>query len=129
MQLSLKKKIKGHSTCPEWLRERKQRFTASFFYQIGDIDKKTIKGLTSSTKTIVKPVKEVGTILKVKLSFGRYYEPIAIPMYERYMESIGHNVPAEECGLVNVKNNYILGKTPNGKVTNGSFGIIEMKFS
>ena len=127
--VELEEKTRGQSTCQEWFRVRKHRFTASLFYQIGDFDKKTVKGLTSSAKKIVKPVKEIGHVLKMKLSFGRYYEPIAIKMYERYMKTIGHNVSVEECGFVIDKNNYILGATPDGKVTDGSFGIMEVKCS
>ena len=127
--VELEEKTRGQSTCQEWFKARKHRFTASLFYQIGDFDKKTVKGLSSSAKKIVKPVKEIGHVLKMKLSFGKYYEPIAIQMYERYMKTIGHNASVEECGFVIDKNNYILGATPDGKVTDGSFGIIEVKCS
>ena len=65
----------------------------------------------------------------MKLSFSRYYEPFTIQMYERYMKTLGHNVSVEEYGFVIDKSNYILRATPDGKVTDGSFGVIEVKCS
>ena len=72
-------------------------------------------------------MKEISDAVKMELSFGKYYEPISIPMYECYMKTIVHNVSVEEFGFVMDKNNYILGATPDGKSTDGSFGIIEVK--
>ena len=125
--VELEETTRGQSTYQDWFRVRKDRFTASFFHQIRDFDKKTVKRLTSLAKKIVVPVKEIGHVLKMNLSFDTYYEPIAIQMYERYMKTIGHNVSVEECGFVIDKTNYILGANPDGKVPEGSFGIIEVK--
>ena len=66
------------------------------------------------------------------MSYGRYYEPIAIKKYAKYMKSIGREALIEKCGLVLDAQNYVLGASPDGKVIDLScntdmFGIIEVK--
>ena len=69
-------------------------------------------------------------IIQFKLSYGRYYEPIAIKHYESYTKLKGHKAVVEPCGLAINSENFILGATPDGKVVfDGEFGIIEVKCS
>jgi len=48
-----------------------------------EFDRKT--SLSTSAKNVIRPVKEMRNILKIIPYVGRFYEPIAIQMYEHYM--------------------------------------------
>ena len=64
------------------------------------------------------------------MGHGKFYEPIAISNYEKYFKSIGYDIKVEHCGLVIDEQNYVLGATPDGKVSfNNSCGILEIKCS
>ena len=64
------------------------------------------------------------------MDHGKFYEPIAISNYEEYFKSNGYDINVEPCGLVIDEQNYVLGATPNGKVSfDDSYGILEVKCS
>ena len=69
-------------------------------------------------------------IIQLKLSYGRYHEPIAIKHYESYAKLKGKKTVVEPCGLAIHSENVILGATTYGKVVfDGEFDIIEFKCS
>ena len=76
---------------------------------------------------------KVSKILKYKLNYGRYHEPVALNKYEQYMRSQGHNIQVEKVGLFIDYANYFLGATPDGTLIDSSetipHGIIEIKCS
>ena len=43
-------------------------------------------------KKLVSSPPKVSKILKYKLNYGRYREPVALNKYEQYMRSQGHNI-------------------------------------
>ena len=116
----------------EWFLKRKHRFTASINYKLRIKNPKTDRGFISLAKSIVTPEKP-SNILQMKLDHGKFYEPIAIQLYERYMTSINHNIQYEKCGLVVDHINFILGASPDGKVIDCTerfmYGILEVKCS
>ena len=115
---------------PNWFKYRQSRFTASLCNKIGDISKKTEKGLQSLAHNIVYGNKNLSNnkILQYKLGYGRFYEPIAIQSYETYMEMSNCKVVVNRCGLIVDPKHFVLGATPDGKVYDGiSFGILEVK--
>ena len=59
------------------------------------------------------------------MEYGKYYEPIAIKHYEKYMKLSGFDMYVEPSGLVIDLENYILG--PQMVICNGEFGILEVK--
>ena len=116
----------------DWFIYRQNRFTASQCNKLGVKTPKTARGLKPLAHNIVNGDKKQlsNNIIQQKLAYGRYYEPIAIQSYEKYMKIKGHVLVVEPCGLVIDNVNYVLGATPDGKVfINGEFGIIEVKCS
>ena len=64
------------------------------------------------------------------MDHGKFYEPIAISYYEKYFKSHGYDIKVEPYGLVIDEQNYVLGASPDGKVSlNYSYGILEVKCS
>ena len=64
------------------------------------------------------------------MDHGKFYEPIAISYYEKYFKSHGYDIKVEPYGLVIDEQNYVLGASPDGKVSlNDSYGILEVKCS
>ena len=64
------------------------------------------------------------------MDYGKLYEPTAISYYEKYFKSHGYDIKVEPCGLVIDEQNYVLGASPDGKVSlNDSYGILEVKCS
>ena len=124
----IEEKTKEQANSKEWFEYRKYRFTASLFNQIGDFSKETAKGLNSLAQNLVFGEKKVNKVLETKMSYGKFYEPVAIQMYERFLETQEQNISVEDCGLVIDTQNVIFGATPDGKVIHiNSFGIIEVK--
>lgn len=126
----IENQTKEQADCPEWFDHRKNRFTASLCNKLKSI--KTERGLSTLANNLVfdGQNKNKNFILERKMNHGKYYEPIAISNYEKYFKSNGYDIEVEPCGLVIDEKNYILGATPDGKVTfNGSYGILEVKCS
>lgn len=66
----------------------------------------------------------------MKMRYGKFFEPIAIQAYEKFMHLSGWKISVDQCGLVIDSQNFVLGATPDGKVFDGaSFGILEVKCS
>ncbi|XP_065656656.1 uncharacterized protein LOC101240241 isoform X7 [Hydra vulgaris] len=81
---------------------------------------------TQAYNIVFRKDKNIGNnIAQRKMNHGKFYKPIAISNYEKYLLSENHVVIIELCGLAIDKNNFILGATPDGKVQ--VFGIIEVK--
>ena len=128
--VSIEASTRNQADDPEWFSYRKSRFTASLCNKFGTYGPKTEKGLKTLAHNIVTGSKKIHNVAKMKMEYGRFYEPIAIQHYERYMRLSGFNIMVEQCGLVIDKVNYVLGATPDGKVCcDGSFGILEVKCS
>ena len=51
------------------------------------------------------------------MDHDKFYEPIVISNYEKYFKSNGYDIKVESCGLVIDEQNYVLGDTPDGKVS------------
>ena len=51
------------------------------------------------------------------MDHGKFYEPIEISNYEKCFKSNGYDIKVEPCGLVTDEQNYVLGPTPDGKVS------------
>ena len=128
MLIKLSRTHKNKLLNPNWFEYRKFRFTASLFNKIGDFSKKTPKGFTSLAHAIVFGESKGNNVLKMKMAYGKFYEPIAIQMYERYFKVIQEMVSVEQCGLIVDKENVIFGATPDGKINHSNnFGIMEVK--
>ena len=60
------------------------------------------------------------------MDHGKFYEPVAISYYEKYLKSHGYDIKVEPGGLVTDEQNYVLGASPDAKVSlNDSYGILE----
>ncbi|XP_057291246.1 uncharacterized protein LOC130613905 [Hydractinia symbiolongicarpus] len=71
---------------PNWFLYRKNRFTASLCNKLGKTGRKTEKSSKTLAHNIVTGSKKnVNRIMKMKMEYGRFYEPIAIQHYERYI--------------------------------------------
>lgn len=114
-----------------WFMYRKNRFTASICNKIGDLTKKTEKGIKTIAHNIVFGDKnEKNKVVQMKMRYGKFFEPIAIQAYEKFMHLSGWKISVDQCGLVIDSQNFVLGATPDGKVFDGaSFGILEVKCS
>ena len=76
---------------------------------------------------LANPTK-INSFVKIKMEYGKYYEPIAIKHYETYMKLAGFQITVEPSGLVLDSVNYVLGATPYDKVIcDGEMGIFEVK--
>ena len=65
-----------------WFELRKYRLTASVFENL-----KSEKFLSNTRKNLVSFPPKVSKILKYKLNYGRYDEPVALNKYEQYIRS------------------------------------------
>ena len=64
------------------------------------------------------------------MDHGKFYEPISISNYEKYFKSNGYDIKMEPCGLFIDEQNYVIGATPDAKVSfNDSYDIFEVKCS
>ena len=117
-----------------WYHLREKRFTASLNDKLRQRNPKTTRGFQSFAKSLVfgNEKQKKDKVLQVKLSHGRYHEPIALEKYTTYMRMVlSRNILIENCGFVIDKNNYVMGATPDAKITDTSatslFGIAEVK--
>ena len=126
---SIENQTKEQANCPEWFKQRKNRFTASICNKLNSV--KTNRGLSTLAHNIVfeRFTKKNNTKKRI-IAHGKFYEPIAIYYYEKYFKSHGYDIKVEPCGLVIDEQNYALGASPDGKVSlNDSYGILEVKCS
>ena len=126
---SIENQTKEQANCPEWFKQRKNRFTASICNKLNSV--KTNRGLSTLAHNIVfERFTKKNNTLERKMDHGKFYEPIAISYYEKYFKSHGYDIKVEPCGLVIDEQNYALGASPDGKVSlNDSYGILEVKCS
>ena len=126
--VSIEEDTRDQASDPKWFEYRKNRFTASLCNRLtGKSAPKTPRGLTTLAKNIVNP-KELNKVIKLKMEYGKFYEPIAIRHYETFMKLSGFKISVEASGLVLDDTNYVLGATPDGKVIcDGEMGILEVK--
>lgn len=121
-------KTRDQAASREWFQIRKNRFTASLCNKIKSV--KTDRGLKNLAQKHVFKTEKVNPIAQMKMDHGKFYEPIAISSYEKFLFSKGYSFVVEHCGLVIDQQNYVLGASPDGKVqVDGKFGIIEVKCS
>nr|XP_047145903.1 uncharacterized protein LOC124818853 [Hydra vulgaris] len=121
---------RDQARCSLWFDKSNNRFTVSLCNKIKN--GKSEKGLKTLAYNIVfqKDKNIKNNIVRKRMNHGKFYEPIAISNYEKYLLSENHVVTIEPCGLVIDKINFILGATPDRKVqVDGLFGIIEVKCS
>ena len=129
----IEQQTQNQALCPKWFKYRENRFTASLNNKLQNV--KTPTGLKSIANKLVFGEKNKNNyIIQHKLQYGKYYEPIAIQKYEKYMSSLGRSVTIEKSGLVLDTTHFILGASPDGKVTDIScdicpYGILEVKCS
>ena len=128
----IEKKTIEQANNPEWFIYRRNRFTASRNNQLRSKNPKTDRGFITLAKSFISPP-TFSRIVKFKMGFGRFYEPIAITRYEQYLKSCNYHVQVEKSGLVIDPVNYVLGASPDGKIVDTSevckFGILEVKCS
>uniref|UniRef100_A0A7M5XKY7 SWIM-type domain-containing protein n=1 Tax=Clytia hemisphaerica TaxID=252671 RepID=A0A7M5XKY7_9CNID len=73
---SIEEDTREQASNPKWFEYRKNRFTASLCNRLtGRNAPKTPRGLTTLAKNFVHP-KEVNKIVKLKMDYGKFYEPI-----------------------------------------------------
>ena len=126
--IMIEEMTRDQASNPCWFEHRKNRFTASLCNRLtNQTGPKTDRGFSTLAHNIIHRT-EFTAILKAKMEYGKYYEPIAIKHYEQYMKLSGFDIYVEPSGLVIDGENYILGATPDGKVIcNREFGILEVK--
>ena len=84
----IEKKTKEQANCPEWFKERKNRFTASICNKLNSV--KTNRGLSTLAHNIVfERFTKKNNTLERKMDHGKFYEPVAISYYEKYFKSHG----------------------------------------
>ena len=92
---------------------------------------KTEKGLLSAAQHLVNGLSTKNKVLQLKLSHGKFYEPIALSKYEQYMKSINHDIQVEKSGFVIDYKNFVLGASPDSKVVDlledPVYGLVEIK--
>ena len=101
-----------------WHREKK--FTESLNNKLRQRNPKTTRGFQRFSKSLVfgDEKQKKDKVLQVKLSDGRYHEPIALEKYTTYMKMVlSGNMLVENCGFVINKNNYVLGATQDARIT------------
>lgn len=128
----IEEQTRNQASSQDWFKFRENRFTASLVNRLGSNGPKTEKGFKTLAHNMIFGNKKdaKNKILQYKLSYGKYYEPIAIRNYEKFMKLQGHSINIESCGLVIDPVNFIFGATPDGKVIcNGEYGILEVKCS
>ena len=69
-----------------WFHHRKGRLTASMNNQLKMKNPKTEKWLLSAAQHLVNGLSTKNKVLQLKLSHGKFYEPIALSKYEQYYE-------------------------------------------
>ena len=126
---SIENKTKEQANCPEWFKQRKNRFTASICNKLSSV--KTNRALSTLAHNIVfERFTKKNNTLERKIEHGKFYEPIGISYYEKYFNFHGYNIKVEPCGLVIDEQNYVLVASPDGKVIlNDSYGILDVKCS
>ena len=126
---SIENQTKEQVNCPNWFKQRKHRFAAPICNK--SCSTKTNRGLSTLAHNIVlERFNKNNNTLEKRMDHGKFYEPIAISNYEKYFKSNGYDIKVEPCGLLIDGKNYVLGATPNAKVSfNDSYGILEVKCS
>ena len=80
---SIENQTKEQAGCPEWYKERKNRFAASICNKLNSV--KTNRGFSTLADNILfETFTKKNKILKRKMYHGKFYEPIAISNYEKY---------------------------------------------
>ena len=80
---SIENQTKEQAGCPEWYKERKNRFAASICNKLNSV--KTNRGFSTLVDNILfETFTKKNKILERKMYHGKFYEPIAISNYEKY---------------------------------------------
>ena len=130
--ISIESSIRNQHNDPQWLKHRKNRFTASLCNRLGRNGPKTSDGFKTLVHNIIpdNDKQKSNKIKQLKLTYGCYHELIGINHHKSYAKLKAHKTVVEPCGLVINSENYILGATPDSKVVfDWKFGIIEVKYS
>ena len=127
--VQIEKETREQDGNSKWFDYRRNRFMASL---CNKLENKSPKGLKSLAHKLVhgENKTKLNNIISYKLSYGKYYEPIALKYYENFMKSSGYKLDVEPCGLVLDEKNFVLGASPDRKVRcDNDCGIIEIKCS
>ena len=81
----------NQATSSIWIHHRKGRLPASMN------NPKTEKGLLSAAQHLVNGLSTKNKVLQLKLSHGKFYEPIALSKCQQYMKSINHDIQVWVC--------------------------------
>ena len=98
-----------------WYYLREKRFTANLNNKLRQRNPKTTRGFQSFAKSLVfgDEKQKKDKVLQVKLSHGRYHEPIALEKYTTYMKMVlSRNLLIENCGFAIAKMQKLLIPVP-----------------
>ena len=126
---SIENETKEQANCPEWFKQRKNRFTASICNKLNSV--KTNRGLSTLAHNILfERFTKKNNTLERKMDHDKFYEPIAFSYYEKSFKFLCYDIKVGPCYLVIDERNYVLRASPDSKVIlNDSYAMLEVKCS
>lgn len=108
---------RGQATSASWLGQRYGRITASKFYSVTTKTETLQAKGEANCEYLLKTLMPSGpTFTSEDMKYGSLHEEDARKAYQQYMESQGHILTVQPCGLFVSTESPVLGASPDGLV-------------